>query len=114
MQFDYKSLLANIRDGVYFTDLDRRITYWNKGAERITGYSADDVVGHRCRDNLLIHVDETGRSLCQGRCPLASTMNDKAPREAKIYLHHKQGAPCAGACACHAADRCQGPGGGCR
>ncbi|MDA8137496.1 MAG: PAS domain-containing protein [Desulfobacteraceae bacterium] len=37
MQFDYEKLLANIRDGIYFTDLDRRITYWNKGAERITG-----------------------------------------------------------------------------
>jgi diguanylate cyclase (GGDEF)-like protein/PAS domain S-box-containing protein len=88
---DYQKLLANIRDGVYFTDLDRRITYWNKGAESITGYSAEEVVGRRCRDNLLLHVDDAGRSLCLGRCPLASTMNDKTPREAKVFLHHKQG-----------------------
>lgn len=91
MQIDYQSLLANIRDGVYFTDTDRRITYWNKGAERISGYGADEVVGRCCRDNILIHVDEAGRSMCNGHCPLAATIQDATPREAKVFLHHKQG-----------------------
>ena len=29
------------------TDLERRITYWNKGAERILGYTAMEMVGHK-------------------------------------------------------------------
>jgi PAS domain-containing protein len=29
----YQALLDNIADGIYFVDRDRRITYWNKGAE---------------------------------------------------------------------------------
>ena len=91
MQFDYQKLLANIRDGVYFTDLDRRITFWNNAAEHITGYSAEEVIGRRCRDNLLVHVDETGKCLCLGLCPLAGTMADQNPRQARVYLHHKQG-----------------------
>ncbi len=41
----YMRLLDDIADGVYFVSLDRRITYWNAGAERITGYSAAEVVG---------------------------------------------------------------------
>ena len=52
----YKELVDNLYDGVYFVDRDRRITYWNKGAERITGYSAPQVIGRRCRDTLLNHV----------------------------------------------------------
>lgn len=91
MQLDYPSLLSNIRDGVYFTDKDRRITFWNKGAERITGYFASEVMGHKCADNILVHMDESGRSLCHGRCPLDASMKDSTPREAKIFLHHKQG-----------------------
>lgn len=91
MQIDYRTLLANIRDGVYFTDTDRRIVYWSKGAERITGYSADEVVGRHCRDNILVHVDDEGRSLCHGRCPMAATIADKQPRESRVFLHHKQG-----------------------
>ena len=56
---EFKKILDNIYDGVYFVDSNRYITYWNKGAERITGYSARQVVGHRCMDNLLNHVTET-------------------------------------------------------
>ena len=37
----YKEIIDNLHDGVYFVDRDRVITYWNKGAERITGYSAN-------------------------------------------------------------------------
>jgi PAS domain S-box-containing protein len=54
----------NLSDGVYFVDRGRRILYWNKGAERITGYSKDEVLGRRCRDNLLNHCDDAGTILC--------------------------------------------------
>jgi len=33
----YKRILDSLYDGVYLVDPDRRITYWNSGAERITG-----------------------------------------------------------------------------
>jgi diguanylate cyclase (GGDEF)-like protein/PAS domain S-box-containing protein len=91
MQLDYQNLLANVRDGVYFTDNERVITYWNKGAERISGYDASEVIGRRCRDNILIHVDEDGRNMCESGCPLAATIRDQTPREANVFLHHKQG-----------------------
>jgi diguanylate cyclase (GGDEF)-like protein/PAS domain S-box-containing protein len=91
VQVDYQTLLSNINDGVYFTDTERRIIYWNEAAERITGYSAAEVIGHRCSDNVLIHVDADGRSLCLGRCPLAEAIRDRTARRALVYLHHKQG-----------------------
>jgi PAS domain S-box-containing protein len=33
----YRDILENLHDGVYFVDAKRRITFWNKGAERISG-----------------------------------------------------------------------------
>ena len=87
----YKSILDNLYDGVYFVDKDRRITYWNRGAERITGYSAAQVMGHRCSDNILMHVDEAGSPLCQTGCPLSHSMADGATREAQVFLHHANG-----------------------
>ena len=42
----YQDLLDQISDGVYFVTPNRRITYWNAGAERITGYSSHEVLGH--------------------------------------------------------------------
>lgn len=91
MQFDLETLLANIRDGVYFTDTERRIIYWNKGAEQITGYKAEEVLGRECRDNILAHVDRQGKSMCQFDCPLLHTLRDHTPRESEIFLKHKQG-----------------------
>jgi diguanylate cyclase (GGDEF)-like protein/PAS domain S-box-containing protein len=87
----YKSLLDNLYDGVYFADTERKICYWNRGAERITGFSYSEVLGRHCWDNLLVHINERGVSLCQGNCPLAQTIRDGELREAQVYLHHKDG-----------------------
>ena len=57
----------------------------------VSGYSAAEVIGSHCYDNILMHIDETGRNLCRGMCPLASTIKDGAPRQAEVYLHHKDG-----------------------
>jgi diguanylate cyclase (GGDEF)-like protein/PAS domain S-box-containing protein len=87
----YKVILENISDGVYFCDRERRIVYWNGGAERITGYSAKQVRGSSCADGILTHVDQQGTSLCQNGCPLSATLADGQPREAHAYLHHRAG-----------------------
>ncbi len=87
----YQEVLDQISDGVYFVNRDRRITYWNGGAERITGYSAEEVVGRSCSEGILRHVNGAGRQLCLKGCPLAAVMTDGRPRETNVYLHHKDG-----------------------
>lgn len=70
-----ESILDNLPDGLYITDLDRRIVFWNRAAEHITGWSRDEVVGKYCRDNVLCHVDKDGHLLCgREHCPLHRAM----------------------------------------
>ena len=58
MQKDlFEKVLDRVFSGVYFVDRDQRIFYWNKGAERITGYKKDKVMGKFCFDNTLDHID---------------------------------------------------------
>jgi len=52
------SIVDSLRDGLYVCDLERRITYWSKSAERITGWTAEDVLGRQCFDNVLCHIDK--------------------------------------------------------
>jgi diguanylate cyclase (GGDEF)-like protein/PAS domain S-box-containing protein len=87
----YRELIDKMSDGVYFVDCARRITYWSVGAERLTGYRAEDMVGRECRDGLLIHVDDAGNPLCGGPCPLKETMKDGRCREAHVFVHHAAG-----------------------
>ena len=87
----YKELLDHMSDGVYFVDRERRIQYWNEGACRLTGYQAKDIVGRFCHDEILCHVDYTGKRLCQEGCPLSACMADGKQREASVFMRHEQG-----------------------
>ena len=92
---DYPSLreklLDGLHDGVYFVDKERKILYWNQGAEHLTGYTAGEMVGRFCFDNLLSHVNDAGCALCLNGCPLAATLDDGERRESEVYLRHKNG-----------------------
>jgi diguanylate cyclase (GGDEF)-like protein/PAS domain S-box-containing protein len=87
----YRALLDSVSDGVYLVDTARRITVWSRGAERLTGFSEADVLGRRCSDAILNHVDESGRPLCGRRCPLSATLRDGQAREVHAYMHHRDG-----------------------
>ena len=87
----YKALLDQITDGVYFVDLERRILSWNEGACRLTGYTADEVVGQCCPDAFLCHVDEAGQGLCANGCPLTASLSDGHSHEVRVFLRHKLG-----------------------
>jgi len=69
--FNYERILDSLNDGVYVTDRERRIVYWSPAAERITGWPADEILGKRCCDNVLSHIDKDGHPLCgEEYCPL--------------------------------------------
>jgi diguanylate cyclase (GGDEF)-like protein/PAS domain S-box-containing protein len=86
-----RNILDNLPCGVYMTDRTRQIFYWNKAAERITGFKASEVIGSHCYDNILMHIDEEGTNLCKHLCPLAKTIKDGTSREGDVFLHHKNG-----------------------
>ena len=54
-------ILDNLKDGIIAHDLNRRIFYFNKKAEEITGYRREDVIGKDCHDAL-------GGPFCGSRC----------------------------------------------
>ena len=87
----FKELIDNLSEGIYILDRARRITYWNRGAERLTGYPAEEVLGQCCADGLLQHIDPQGRLLCNDGCPMEATMLDGRERATELFLHHKEG-----------------------
>jgi diguanylate cyclase (GGDEF)-like protein/PAS domain S-box-containing protein len=89
---NYKELVDSSHNGVCVLDLERTIVYWNQGAERITGYTAAEVLGRRCYNNLLAHVDSEGRAMCgDGSCPAARSMRQDESCEMEVYLLHREG-----------------------
>ncbi len=84
-------ILDQLPAGLYFADKNRKIIYWNSYAREISGYASDEVIGLHCHDNVLMHVDDQGNSLCKELCPLALTIIDGLIREADVFLKHKDG-----------------------
>ena len=59
----FVEILNRIPDGLFTTDREWRITYFNPGAEKITGFSAYDAVGMFCKDVFKNPICETDCAL---------------------------------------------------
>ena len=66
----FNVILNSIADGVFTTDNDGKITFMNKAAEEITGFSSKEAIGHYCFD--IFRAD-----ICQSRCALKETLKTK-------------------------------------
>jgi PAS domain S-box-containing protein len=85
------TVLNSIFDGVYIVDPERRIIFWNRAAEEITGHLAKDVMGRCCHESILNHIDENGTMLCFSACPLHRSIQTGESIRAKVYPTHRDG-----------------------
>src|SRR5512135_507032 len=85
------SLGDRLFDGLLQIDNKGRITYWNRAAERITGYSADHMIGQPYRRSPGRHTSEAGLDLGDARDPILMTAVDGKSRDSLGYYNHTDG-----------------------
>jgi PAS domain S-box-containing protein len=69
-------VLDNLKEGIIAHDLQRRVFFFNREAERITGYGREEVLGRDCHEVF-------GAPFCGGRCTFPDPASD--PPEAADY-----------------------------
>jgi PAS domain S-box-containing protein/diguanylate cyclase (GGDEF)-like protein len=87
----FKAALDNLPVGVYMVDTELRIVFWSRGAERISGYLAQDMLGRHCREKLLVDLDENNPVACGEACQLTDSMRNGQAYEADVLLRHRAG-----------------------
>ncbi len=87
----YQTVLDALETGVYIVDPNRRIRFWNEGAEKITGYLRQDVVGHFLRDHLLTASDGTGDLDSDPNDPINVAFRDGKSSLMSVSILHKEG-----------------------
>jgi PAS domain S-box-containing protein/diguanylate cyclase (GGDEF)-like protein len=87
----YRTVLECMQNGVYLVDRSEKIQFWNAGAERITGYLRQDVLGHSCRDFFAPQEQEGQDGICEFGGALASVLRDGRPTITELTLRHKGG-----------------------
>ena len=65
----FVEILDRIPDGLFTTDHEWRVTYFNPAAEEITGFSAYDAVGMYCKDVFK-------NSICESDCALKRAVDE--------------------------------------
>jgi diguanylate cyclase (GGDEF)-like protein/PAS domain S-box-containing protein len=85
----FKQLFDSLSDGVYIVDKERKILYWNRGAQALTGYSQDETAGRYCNSGVFDHTDGTGCKLCEGNCPLLKVIETEQPQYKRMFFRHK-------------------------
>jgi sigma-54 dependent transcriptional regulator, acetoin dehydrogenase operon transcriptional activator AcoR len=65
-------ILNSIADGVFTVDLEWRITFFNRAAEKITGVSASEAIGRPC-------CEVFRASICESTCALKCTLETEEP-----------------------------------
>jgi PAS domain S-box-containing protein len=87
-----QQILDSLPLGIYVVTLDRHILFWNKAAERITGYRAQDVNGNSCDDDVLMHSDMLAMPVCSTpERLLACAMGSEQSAETALFARHKDG-----------------------
>lgn len=67
-------ILENLSEGVIVHDLNRKILYFNRAAEEITGHARATVVGHDCHDVFTPSLCGKDCHFCDGRPPDADDL----------------------------------------
>jgi PAS domain S-box-containing protein len=83
----YHAILTdNVEDAVVGTDADFRLTVWNRGAERLYGFTPDEVLGHDAREVATFEGDES-------RLELESELLETDRTRTEITAVRKDGTP---------------------
>lgn len=88
----FRSILETLPTGVYLVDRNRKILFWNAGAEDITGYLRQDVVGRFLRDHLLTENGEVKKGLeSDPTDPVSVCFRDGKSSSGEVSILHKEG-----------------------
>lgn len=86
----FRHLVESLPAGIYIVDQERRIRFWNHGAERLTGHLSHEVVGHVLEDAVQI-CDRRGNTLQGENCPVTRTLSQRQPQQCNAFYLHKSG-----------------------
>lgn len=86
----FRHVVEDLPVGIYFVDRERRIRFWNRGAEHLTGYLSHEVVGH-VLEAVVQACDRQGESFTGEERLVTVTLNERRPQLLTAFFLHKNG-----------------------
>jgi DNA-binding CsgD family transcriptional regulator len=76
---------AQTADGMFAIDHDRRVVLWNRAAEAMLGFAANEAIGNRCYE-LLGDGRRPGKAFCRAECVVVANAQRSQPTPAVNIL----------------------------
>jgi PAS domain S-box-containing protein len=86
----FQHVLEDLPVGVYIVDRERKIRFWNRRAEQLTGHLGQEVVGHLLEE-IVQACDRLGHRSIGEHCPVTITLRQGLPQHCIAYYLHKNG-----------------------
>lgn len=87
----FREVLDSLLTGVYVVDNNGKVLLWNTGAERITGYLRQDVVGHMVPADAVSIPESAEPEPPEDVTPIVNTRKDGKPHTAHVSFLHRAG-----------------------
>src|SRR5258708_39046690 len=84
----FRHLVEDLPMGIYIVDPERRIRFWNHGAEHITGHLSYEVVG-LVLDDVVQACDRQGNRLAGEQRPGRTTISERQPPQCTPFYRPK-------------------------
>lgn len=88
---NYRNLIENLYEGLFYVDQDRRIKFWSKGAEKITGYSSYEALNQKYSEDFLCPIDTDGKKRINDYSLFAQTLKNGVSKQYELIITHKDG-----------------------
>lgn len=81
------AFLATAHFGAYAMSIDQRIVFWNRAAERILGFTAEEVLGQHCYEVVTGRPAASVTAACVEGCPsLRSLQSGEIPGSVRMEM----------------------------
>jgi diguanylate cyclase (GGDEF)-like protein/PAS domain S-box-containing protein len=87
----YRAAIDSVTAGVYLVDKSGTILFWNTGAERISGYLRQEIVGHSALHDFLGHLDPENNPIDGELLPVSIALRNGKENAAQVSIRHKSG-----------------------
>jgi diguanylate cyclase (GGDEF)-like protein/PAS domain S-box-containing protein len=87
----YRLVLEELLTGVCLIDCEQKVHFWNSGAERITGYLCQEMIGRPMPENTFSGKADSETDAGGVNSPLIAAIREGKPIQTDACLHHKKG-----------------------
>jgi PAS domain S-box-containing protein/diguanylate cyclase (GGDEF)-like protein len=87
----FRSILEGLQTGVYVVNRNQKVLFWNAGAERITGYLRQDVLGRSWQENVAAADKGGDQAPADPAHAIQAALRDGTIAVAQVSVKHRDG-----------------------